>query len=73
MASGWSREVRSRLGGARSCAHLMEILIPMAMAAVQSLSVPRKGRPEPLDAAGRPGKIDSCYAYAAERELVLHR
>ena len=27
--------------------------------------------PEPLDAAVRPNKIDSCYGYGAERELVL--
>jgi hypothetical protein len=73
MASGWSREVRSRLGGARSCTHLMELLIPLATTAIQSLTVPRRGRPDTLDASGRPIKIDSCYAYAAERELVLTR
>jgi hypothetical protein len=71
MTSGWSKEVRSRLGGARSCAHLRELLIPLATAAIQSLSVVRQGRPERLDASGRPKKIDSCYAYAANRELVL--
>lgn len=70
MASGWTREVRSRLDGGRSCTHLMELLTPLATAAIQSLSIVRKDRPEPLDANGRPRKIDSCYAYAAERELV---
>ena len=44
--------------------------MPLATAAIQSLSIVRKDRSEPLDAAGRPRKIDSCYAYAAERELV---
>jgi len=73
MVSGWSREVRDRLGGARSCTHLKELLIPLATTAVQSLSAVRAGRPETLDANGRPIKIDSCYAYAAEGELVLHR
>lgn len=73
MASGWSREVRSRLAGARSCTHLMEILIPLATTAIQSLSVPLADRPDKLDANGRPTKIDSCYAYAAERELVFQR
>jgi hypothetical protein len=73
MVSGWSREVRSRLGGARSCTHLMELLIPMATTAFQSLGTIRPGQPEPVDANGRPIKIDSCYAYAAERELVLQR
>jgi hypothetical protein len=48
----------------------MELLTPLATAAIQSLSIVRKDRPEPLDAKGRPKKIDSCYAYAAEGELV---
>jgi hypothetical protein len=74
MASGWSNEVRSRLGGARGCTHLLELLMPMATTAHQTLGGARPGgRPEPVDANGRPLKIDSCYAYGAERELVLHR
>ncbi|WP_029001040.1 DUF2889 domain-containing protein [Azohydromonas australica] len=73
MISGWSREVRSRLGGARSCTHLMELLIPMATTAFQSMSTVHAGRPDVLDANGRPVKIDSCYAYGAERELVKMR
>jgi len=37
MVGGWSRAVRHRLRGARSCTHLMELLIPMATAAHQAL------------------------------------
>lgn len=70
MASGWSKEVRGRLGGPRACTHLMELLIPMATTAFQSLSVVNRGRVDRVDADGRPLKIDSCYAYGAERELV---
>ena len=73
MASGWSREVRSRLGGARSCTHLMELLLPMATAAVQTIGGNRGDRPEPVDATGRPLKIDSCYAFGANREIVARR
>lgn len=73
MTGGWTREVRSRLSGARSCTHLMEILTPMATAAFQSLGTLRVAGPERLDAEGRPVQIDSCYAYAAEGELVLRR
>lgn len=71
MTSGWGKEVRDRLAGARSCTHLRELLTPMATVAFQALAGLRMNRPEPLDAAGRPKKIDSCYAYGAERELVL--
>jgi hypothetical protein len=73
MAGGWSREVRERLRGARSCTHLMEILIPMATAAYQSLGYLRVAQPERLDADGRPLQIDSCYAYSAAGEVVLRR
>lgn len=73
LSSGWAKEVRNRLSGARSCTHLMEILIPMATTAFQSLTMLRLSRPERLDADGRPIKIDSCYAYSAERELVHNR
>ncbi len=73
MTKGWSNEVRSRLGGAKGCTHLMELLMPLATTAWQSLGGNRPGQPEPVDASGRPLKIDSCYAYAAERELVLQR
>lgn len=73
MTSGWGREVRSRLGGARGCTHLMELLMPLATTALQTLGGSRPGRPEALDANGRPLKIDSCYAYGAGRELVRQR
>jgi hypothetical protein len=73
IGGGWSREVRSRLAGACSCTHLMELLIPMATAAIQSLSAERRGQPDRLDANSRPVKIDSCYAYAEHREQVQLR
>jgi hypothetical protein len=72
MTSGWSKEVRTRLSGARSCTHLMELLTPLATVAFQSLSVLRRSRTEPLDANERPLRVDMCYAYGAERELVRH-
>lgn len=72
IASGWSREVRKRLGAGSSCTHLVELLVPLATVAFQSLAVARRGRPDTLDAAGRPVKIDSCYAYRSGGELVLH-
>jgi hypothetical protein len=73
IAGGWSSEVRRRLGGAQSCTHLMEILIPMATAAYQSLTMVRMGRPDVFDANGKPVKVDSCYAYASDRGVVMRR
>lgn len=73
IKSGWSMMVKARLGGAAGCTHLMELLIPMATAAFQTITEVRLARPDALNAAGRPLKIDSCYAYAATRELVRRR
>jgi hypothetical protein len=73
IRGGWSLRVKARLGGAVGCTHLRELLIPMGTTAYQTLSEVRMSRPDVVNAAGRPLKIDSCYAYAATRELVRHR
>lgn len=73
MAAGWNRELRDRLSGARSCTHLMEILTPLATAALQAQGAFINAQPDVLKDNGLPRQIDSCYAYAAEGELVLKR
>jgi Protein of unknown function (DUF2889) len=73
MAEGWTRDVRQRLAGARGCTHLREILSPLATAAYQALGLIYAKAPDLLKDNGEPRKIDSCYAYAAEGELVLKR
>ena len=73
IKGGWTNMVKAKLGGAKGCAHLMELLIPLATAAYQTLTEVRMSRPDVVNAAGRPLKIDSCYAYAATRELVRRK
>ncbi|MFO1284504.1 MAG: DUF2889 domain-containing protein [Burkholderiales bacterium] len=73
IKAGWSLMVKAKLGGVRGCTHLMELLIPLATAAYQTLTTVRLARPDVLDARGRPVKIDSCYAYAAHRDIVKIR
>ena len=73
IGPGWNSEIRRRLSGERSCTHLRELLMPLATTAIQSMSALRSGEPETLDDDGRPKKIDSCYAYAADGELVRKR
>lgn len=73
MKAGWSQEVRTRLGGALGCTHLTQMLQPMASTAFQTLSQIRSSKPAPLDPSGRPYKIDSCWTYAAGREVVKQR
>jgi hypothetical protein len=70
IARGWSAKVKERLRGAASCTHLMELLIPLATTALQGI---RAVDPTRLEAAAAPSagaRLDSCYAYGREREVV---
>ncbi len=71
IAPGWTNAVKQRLGGARGCTHLMELMWPIATTAHQTVAGSRMDRILGPAAPGqRPAKIDSCWAYAAEREIV---
>ena len=70
IAHGWSQAVRERLSGRQGCTHLTELLGPLATVAFQTLSEVRLSKPTAVDAKGKPLKIDSCYAYASDREIV---
>ena len=64
LARGWSSRVKERLRGAASCTHLMEMLIPLATTALQGINALR------TDLHHSPQKVDSCYAFGREREVV---
>lgn len=71
MGAGWNRQVRDLLGGAASCTHIVELLGPMATTAFQGLSPQRLERMnDPAHGAQREKKVNSCFAYAAGREVV---
>lgn len=73
IGPGWSSMLKNRFTGRRGCTHLSELLRPLATVAIQALWRMRKDAPEKTDGQGRPLKIDSCYAYAATREVVKMR
>jgi len=73
IGAGWAREIRQRLGGVKSCTHLMEMLIPMGTAAIQAMAVPLRGHPTERDGSGRPKMIDSCFALSSDRRVVAIR
>lgn len=73
IGPGWSGAVRERLGGRKGCTHLCELLGPMATVAIQSLWQVRELLPIAADVTGKPKKIDSCYAYASDRDVVRRR
>ena len=70
VARGWSSKVKERLRGAASCTHLMEMLIPMATTAFQGIRGLHPEQARSVDAHGVPTKIDTCFAYGREREVV---
>lgn len=71
IGSGWSSEVRKRLPPAETCAHLRELLLPLASAVYQSMAP--FGDHNRVDTQGKSPLIDSCYAYGASRKIVLQR
>ena len=73
IAAGWSAAVRQRLAGRKRLYASHRVAPPLATVAFQTLSQVRNARPAPVDANGRPRKIDTCYAYASDREIVHRR
>ena len=73
IGAGWSREIKERLGGVKSCTHLAEMLAPLGTVAFQALFAALRARAVAADASGRPGAIDSCYALASHRGVVAMR
>ncbi len=80
IGPGWNAKVRELLRGNATCTHLRELLAPMATTALQGTAQARIARmKDPGHAFEHEAKVDSCYAYAANRDVVarlwphLHR
>jgi Protein of unknown function (DUF2889) len=80
IGPGWNSRVRALLGGSASCTHIAEILGPMATTAIQAFAPQRQAFMNgPGGELQRRAKVDSCFAYAAHRDVVarlwpdLHR
>ena len=70
IGAGWIKRVRELLGGAASCTHIVELLGPMATTAYQGFAPQRLARLTSADNTEQQSKIDSCYAYGRDREVV---
>lgn len=72
IGAGWNKSVRERLGGVASCTHIVELLGPMATTVLQGIAPLRAvSSDDPEADAQRRFRVDSCYAFAAEREVVV--
>jgi hypothetical protein len=71
IGAGWNKRVRELLGGAASCTHIVELLGPMATTVLQGFAPQRMATiNDPGNDAQLRARVDSCYAFAAEREVV---
>jgi hypothetical protein len=70
IGAGWNKRVRELLGGAACCTHIVEMLGPLATTVHQGLAPQRLARMTQPGNAGHQAKIDSCYAYGRNREVV---
>lgn len=70
IGAGWNKRVRELLGGSASCTHIVEILGPMATTVHQGLAPQRLARMTQASSNEQQSKVDSCYAYGREREVV---
>jgi len=81
IGAGWTRAVRERLGGPRGCAHLVELLGPVATTAFQTiypiLARERADRDRAIVEGGgggggteRPALLDMCHIFASNGTFV---
>jgi hypothetical protein len=77
IGAGWSRRVRTLLGGVAGCTHLVDLLGPIGTIAFQTIKSGRaraqSERPEPAKSDAprrRPAVIDTCHAMRADGEVV---
>ena len=76
IASGWRREVNLRLGGTKGCAHLVELLGPLATTALQATGRARDARK--LNNSAKlstkpPYQLNSCHIFKDDTEWTLQR
>jgi hypothetical protein len=70
VGAGWNKRVRELLGGAASCTHIVEILGPMATTVHQGFAPQRVARMTEPGNDEYKSKVDSCYSYGRDREVV---
>ena len=70
IGAGWNKRVRELLGGAASCTHIVELLGPMATTVHQGFAPERLARMTEPGNEDFKSKLDSCYSYGRDREVV---
>jgi hypothetical protein len=70
IGKGFIKSAMALLGGGEGCAHLRELLQPIATTAMQSMAIFRLEAARPGEKLTTPALIGSCYAYREDGEIV---
>jgi hypothetical protein len=76
LTAGFMKEVKSRIGGARGCTHLTELLGPIATTAFQTIMGMRNLLPKdseavrPDDRRAAQPMLDTCHAWRRDGEVA---
>ncbi len=65
IGAGWRRNIAQRLGGTEGCTHLVELLMPIATVAFQTVA-----EWEAQDPTKKPFQLDGCHAWAADGPIT---
>lgn len=69
---GWTKDLRSKIGGSAGCTHLWELLGRVATVALQS-TVTARDTQKPLGPGQVPYQFNSCHMYTADSLATLER
>ena len=74
IGPGWNRRVREKLSGVHGCAHLVDMLKPLATVALHTIqfsnSAPGQGGKQ--EKTPRP-PIDTCHVWSSDGEMIRRR
>jgi hypothetical protein len=77
IAPGWRTQTRQLLGGLNGCTHMVDLLVPIATTAFQTIYPWNNGRERSSTGAWvdktRPRQLDSCHALVSDGEIVKRR
>jgi len=70
IGPGWNREIRKRLGGVHGCAHLVDLLRPLATVAFHTVMWSRSRPRKRSNEEGLRPPLNTCHVWSSDGELV---
>ena len=70
IGPGWNRDVRQRLGGVHGCAHLVDLLRPIATVAFHTVLWSRSSPRQKSKEEGFKPPLNTCHAWSSDGEIV---